>query len=414
MKVLAVALADRHQRYVRGYPPRGPRLFLRPNLEVMRLAGLLEAADELLYLDERVEPVAPPPLPASASATLVVIHVALGQADSAAELAQTWEDSRFRVFFGPQVTAWQEQAPPWCAPRVIGDLADVWPQLRSDALAGCLRPLYRASGRPGYAVPRPIKLNPEMAPGSQFVQFVRGCFCPEPVKSFCSEYLYYGAATLPRRPDEIVGEVLSLPRKRVHLLDDDVSALPDYYGEVFGRLQPYRRQWIVHASDRLFAYPKLIRLLSKAGTRVVFLNESFLLDRVERILREPRQVRQFYRRVKTLQAGKMLVGARLVLPLEPEAPTDYDRVAAVLQQLDLDFIEPRFLGPDGKVASVTYHPMVTPSEPAWLKHRFYAMDAIVNRVVRRPRRVGFFTTATYLLPYSAAYRQSFLEGLPSP
>jgi hypothetical protein len=42
------------------------------------------------------------------------------------------------------------------------------------------------------------------------------------------------------------------------------------------------------------------------------------------------------------------------------------------------------------------------------------METIADRMIRRPRRVGFFTTAVYLLPYSAAYRQSFLEGLPWP
>jgi hypothetical protein len=123
-------------------------------------------------------------------------------------------------------------------------------------------------------------------------------------------------------------------------------------------------------------------------------------------------VHRLYRRVKSLQASKMLVGARLAMPLEPSLPTDYDKIASVLRQIDLDFIEPRFLRPDGSLARVVYRPMVTTTEPAWLKNRFYSMETIADRIARRPRRVGVFTTAVYLLPYSAAYRQSFLEGLP--
>ena len=110
----------------------------------------------------------------------------------------------------------------------------------------------------------------------------------------------------------------------------------------------------------------------------------------------------------------VLVGARLVMPAEPSTPTDYEKIASVLRQIDLDFIEPRFLGPDGSLARVVYRPMVTNREPAWLKNRFYSMETIADRMIRRPRRVGVFTTAAYLLPYSAAYRQSFLEGLPWP
>jgi hypothetical protein len=182
--------------------------------------------------------------------------------------------------------------------------------------------------------------------------------------------------------------------------------------QVFNRLRNYHRQWVVNASDRLFDQPRLIRLLSKAGVKVVFLNESFLLGRLHRAIGNHRLVHRLYRRVKSLQASKMLVGARLVMPLVPSLPTDYDKIASVLRQIDLDFIEPRFLRADGSLARVVYRPMVTTTEPAWLKNRFYSMEAITDRIARRPRRVGVFTTAVYLLPYCAAYRQSFLEGLP--
>jgi hypothetical protein len=243
---------------------------------------------------------------------------------------------------------------------------------------------------------------------------VRGCSCPELTRRFCPEYLYYGSNTLMRTPEEIIGEVITLPRKRIHLLDDDVAAFPDYYYEIFRRIRNYHRQWVVNASDRLFEHPRLIRLLAKAGTKVIYLNETFLLGRLEQAVADHRMVRWLYRRAKSLQAAKMLVGARLALPAAPDEPIDYEQIATVLRQIDLDFVETRFLSRDGGVAPVAYRPMVTAGEPAWVKNRFYSMEAITDRLIRRPRRVGFFTTAVYLLPYSAAYRQSYLEGLPWP
>jgi hypothetical protein len=407
VNILAVALADEPQRFIRGYPPKGARLFIQPNIEVTRLAALLQPDDDLRYVDERVDPIEP------ATGGLCLIHVGFGQDDRARELLHNWSGSGCTpVFFGPQVTAWRDAAPEWCSPRVVGDITDVWSRLRADAESGQLQPLYVASGRPGYVVPREVKLNVEMDSGRQTIQFVRGCFCPEPVKPLCPEHLYYGSNILMRTIEEIIGEVIDLPRKRIHLLDDDVAAVPDYYMQVFNRLRNYHRQWVVNASDRLFDQPRLIRLLSKAGVKVVFLNESFLLGRLHRAIGNHRLVHRLYRRVKSLQASKMLVGARLVMPLVPSLPTDYDKIASVLRQIDLDFIEPRFLRPDGSLARVVYRPMVTTTEPAWLKNRFYSMEAITDRIARRPRRVGVFTTAVYLLPYCAAYRQSFLEGLP--
>jgi hypothetical protein len=414
VNVLAVALADESQRFVKGYPPKGARLFLQPNIEVMRVAALLGPDDDLQYLDERVASVAG--LEAlELRRSLCLVHVGLSQGERARELAHNWAGSGCTpVFFGPQVALWQEAAPDWCRPRVVGDITDIWPQLRGDAESGNLQPLYIASGHPGYVTPRQVKVNLEMDSSRQTIQFVRGCFCPEPVKHLCPEYLYYKANTLLRTPEEVIGEVISLPHKRIHLLDDDVAALPDYYFELFLRLRDCHRQWVVNASVRLFDHPRLIRLLAKAGTKIIYLNESFLLGRLRRATASHGLVRWLYRRVKSLQASKMLVGARLVLPAEPSIPTDYDKLASVLRQIDLDFIEPRFLNPDGTPARVVYRPMVTTNEPAWLKNRFYSMEAITDRMIRRPRRVGIFTTMAYLLPYSAAYRQSFLEGLASP
>jgi hypothetical protein len=409
VRILAVALADEAQRFIKGYPPRGARLFLQPNIEVMRLAALLRPDDDLHYIDERVEAAD------QFEHDLCLIHVGFGQEERARELLHNWTTTGCSpVCFGPQVTFWREAAPDWCRRRVIGDIVDVWPKLRSDAEAGQVQPIYRASSQPTYVCPRPVRVDAEMDSSRQTVQFVLGCFCPAPVKPFCSGHLYYGTNTLVRAPAEVIGEVITTPRKRIHLLDDDVAALPDYYLELFGQLRNYHRQWIVNASERLFDHPRLVRLLAKAGTKVVFLNESFLLGRLQRATENDQLVRQLYRRVKSLQANKMLVGARLVLPLEPSAPADYDRIASVLRQIDLDFIEPRFLRPDGGLANIAYRPMVTAAEPAWLKNRFYSMETIADRIVRRPRRVGVFTTAAYLLPYSAAYRQSFLEGMPWP
>jgi hypothetical protein len=406
VKVLTVALADDHQRFLKGYPPKGARLFLQPNVEIMRLAALLRPEDDLRYIDERVEPVE------QLAGDICLVHVGFGQESRARDLGRDRTGPAAPVFFGPQVTLWRDAAPDWCRPRVVGDITEVWTGLRADAESKNLRPLYQASGHPGYIAPQQVKVSPEMDSGRQTIQFVRGCFCPKAVKPLCPEYLYCGDNRLMRTPEEIIGEVITLPRKRIHLLDEDVAAFPDYYYDVFRRLWNQRRHWVVNASDRLFEHPRLIRLLAKAGTKAVYLNETFLHGRLEHALTNHRVVRQLYRRVKSLQAAKMLVGARLTMPSTPDRPIDYEQIASVLHQIDLDFLEARFLSRDGRLAPAVYRPMVTADEPAWVKNRFYSIEAIVDRLVRRPRRVGFFTTAVYLLPYSLAYRQSYLEGLP--
>lgn len=413
MRTLAVALTDETRRFERGYPPKGAWLFLTPNIEISRLAQLAADDDILTYLDLRTAP-----LEFEGAPQLVLLHVDFEQEavarDAVRELARRKLPG---LCFGPQVTAWAENPPEWLPNRVIGDIAQVWPAIRSDTLAGGLRPCYRASNRPLYHPPRrPFGRWPEMNTLIQTMRFAVGCCCPAAVAPWCPDRLYYGSNRLLRRRDEIIGEILSLPGKRIRLLDEDVAAEPDYYEDIFRHAWNYRRQWTVQAGAGLFRHPRLVRLLAKSGVRVLFLNESLLEGNLERAAADPRLLRQLYRRVKTLHAARMLAGAKVVIRYDPDHPPDFDALADVLCRIDLDLVEPRFLVPDGqggwRPKGFSYRPMLTNREPGWLGNRFYAIGAILNRLARRPRRAGFYTTARYLLPHSLAYRQNFLEGLP--
>ncbi len=415
MKILALALADESQRFIRGYPPRGAWSFLRPNLEIRRLTELVAGTDQLVYRDERVEL-----LRRDGDETLGLVYVDFDQEHTARETVARLEESGLPcVLFGPQVTAWQDTAPGWAAHRVHGDVLNAWPELRADALSGKLIPVYRASRRPGYfPMPGCSPFRPGMNTRYQVTSFVRGCSCPPETRQFCPEFLYYDDSRYTRPKDEIVGETISMPHKHIHLLDEDIARDPDYYEDLFRILWNYRRHWTVHAGDRLFRHPRFIRLLAKAGTRVVFLNETFLRNRLKEAVNNDRLVKLLYRRVKFLQSRKMLVGAKIAITLLPDRCLDFPGIARVLRRLDLDFIELRFLvlDEDGttRLLRASYQPMLSPTEPAWIKHRFYSMGAILDRLARRPRRVGFYTTTRYLLPLSMSYRQNFLEGIPFP
>lgn len=442
MRLLALALADENQRYTKGYPAKGSRLALHLHPEVQRLAALVGPDDELRVLDMRVEPLA-----LSGDEDLVLCHIDFFQERMAREVA-TAAEGRL-VFFGRRATLWGDSPPEWARSHVIGDIAGVWERIRADAArlpsaphstsgppdhlgsptpgSVGLEPCYRAEPLPRYIVPdRSLRLNPELNAGYQSMGFARGCACPAPLKPFCSESLNCGEATMLRTRDEIIGEVISLPGKLIHLQDEDVARWPDYYAGVFGELWNYRRQWIVNASDRLFLHPRYIRLLAKAGTRVVMLNETFLslglsdspaeTDRLGRALLDERYRHALYRRVKSIQAAKMLAGARIAVVLDRDRAPGYQRIATVLRQLDLDYVEPRFFQrrPDGSLEFLRtpYRPMLQPTNPAWVKDQFYSLTAILDRVARRPRRVGFYTTITHLLPRSLAARQDFYEGIP--
>lgn len=413
MRILAVALADRAQRFVKGYPPKGAWFFLTPNLDISRLAQVARDSDSLSYLDLRVAP-----LEVNGNSGLVIVHVDFGQSEAAREAGLLASGKGLPcLFFGPEVTARQSDHQELPGGLVIGDIVSAWPALRQDAMERRLQPVYRAPTRPEYCPPlRPFGRWPEMNTTAQATRFIVGCHCSPAFAAWCRDRLYYGSERLRRRGDEVVGEILSMPGKNIALLDDDVAADPGYYEEVFRHVRHFRRYWTVRAGPDIFRYPRFIRLLAKSGVRMVFLNEDFLDGHIESAARDGRRLRELYRCVKTLQSSRMLVGARVPIRFNPEEPPDFEPLVDCLRRIDVDLVEPRFLVPDGhggwRPQRFSYRPMLTNREPGWLSNRFYAMSSIINRLVRRPRRTGFYTTARYLLPYSLAYREDFLEGLP--
>lgn len=413
MRVVAVALTHPDQQFCEGSPPKGARFLIRPDLECARLASLVYPNDEFTYADARVESVGQIP-----DADLILVRIGFGHEPAASVLATHWRTigRSTVVFFGPVPTLWADSHPEWCQHYVVGDIINAWPELIEDARKGSLRQRYTAPKGPTY-VParRGLGRRPLMNTGYQRIGFIRGCSCPVSVQRLCPEYLYHGEETLLRSSEEVCGEILTLPGKHIELLDDDVAHHPDYYYNMFRQVWNYHRYWSVNAGDSLFQHPKMIDLMAKAGVRVVNLNESFLSDRIKQVLNDELIRRWLYRKVKLLHSRRILVGTRLTLKLDTEESVDFKRMGAILKQLDLDFVETRFLrqrqDTGWVLTPVRYEPRMSAGDPTGIKCSFYSWCAILNRLSRRPRRVGFYTTTIYLLRYSLAHRQDLLEGI---
>ncbi|MEO0074361.1 MAG: hypothetical protein ABIK43_06890, partial [candidate division WOR-3 bacterium] len=148
MRITALALADEPRRFVSGGNPRGARLLLTPNIEISRLAALVTGIDHLRYLDERVCTI-----DLDGTEDLILAHVPLAAERSARRVADHLRNTNIPLlFFGPAVTAMPEPAPPWMRHRVIGDLLNVWEQVRTDVLSGSLADTYRADRMPIHSV----------------------------------------------------------------------------------------------------------------------------------------------------------------------------------------------------------------------------------------------------------------------
>jgi hypothetical protein len=423
MKILALALADDSRRFIRGFPPRGARLLLNPDLEI---AGLCSVAgrDQIIYQDEKAE----------ALDLRVPFDWALVSTDF-------WQEPRIRevvldvherckpaVLFGPVATCKHEELAALADAVVIGNILGVWNEIRTDAAHGRLRRVYRSPQEPVYAVPDLEQtMKPAFHSGFQCLRAVIGCGCPVAVRPYCRQFQYHGARTLRRDLDELTSEVYNLRYKHVYLLDENVARDRAFYAEFFSRVWRHKREWSVTAGRAVFDEPSFTLLLAKAGVRVVNLDESWLsAERIERACRNPQLARQMRNEVRLLHRQRLLVGARISQFVDPSREYDYEMSYRFIDSLSIDFLMVRmFMRTEDPAAPpatdagtqplfVSYRPGLLPDRPTWWKNQFYGIGAIVRRSLRRPVRVGFYSTFRHYFPRSFAYRQNFLEGIAYP
>jgi hypothetical protein len=423
MKFLALALANDNERFIKGYPPKGANLLLLPNIEISQLANLISKRDELLYLDDRIDSIN-----SEIPFDIALIFANFGQEKRAMELVlQLSEKGKRSILFGPLPAFWKSNLPDWVDTVVTGSILNAYPDIREDLSRGVLKKQYVADTHPAY-IPQSRTIGEKnifLNNRFQCLNAVLGCFCLPQLKSFCPQNLYYGNNVKKRSLIEVIGEVISLPYKPITLLDEDITQYPDYYHELFNNVWNYKKHWTVQASRRLFELPRLIRLLAKAGTRLVFLTEDWFPSMTPNIFTaERRRFREELRQVKMLHSERMMVGARLSLIYYPASEFDFNIAFKIIDRLDLDFLEIKLYQPahldnrkygnEIEPSQRRYYPMLPQTDPAWLKNRFYALGHIVYRICKRPLTLGFYNTFIYLIPYSLAYRQNYLEGIAYP
>lgn len=429
MKVLAISLAPEPQRFEKGLPPKGSQLLRWPNIEIDRIGSIIDPRDQLIYLDEQVAE-----LNLDEPADAVLLYADFFGEPHLVEVASALRRRGRRVIcFGPLASTRPDSLRRWADAVVKGDITSIWPQIRADLDLNRLKPCYSAPKRPHYH-----PLNPEVwssKPGFfkkfQAIQTVLGCRCPEEMRRFCLQALYYGSRVYKRPIPEVVGEVVSLPFRTVLILDDDIASYPDYSLTLFKWFEGLHHEFVVQASGAIFEHPELLAQLTKAGVRVVYMNGAWL--DLRRLIQDSSYLTERKREVQLLHAQRILVGARLMQPSDG-LPLDFSRLYQCLYRLELDLLEVYSLPPlEAKPPSSTIPSksgrfsikrfFLLPREGSgiqpptgflWLKGRFYSLDSIALRSLRSLPKVGMYSMIFYLLRSNLAYRQNFLEGIPYP
>src|SRR5205823_486795 len=272
----------RHALLINPFYPKDPHAsfgkhVLTPTLALTSFAGATPPEWSLRYWDENLLQGPPPgdPIP-----QVVALTVHLTFSKRAYELARWFRDRGAKVVFGGlHVLSSPEECAPHADALVLGEGAQVWPQILRDVEGGTLKRTYSGSYREPYRgapLPRRDLLDRRAFLTTTSVNATRGCHnrC-----GFC--YLSTDGLHMPyqcRDPEQVVGEIVADGQPYCVFTDNNLGSRPAYLRELCRALRPLERIWSAAVTLDVTDDPSLVREMALAGCTGVFIGFESLTD----------------------------------------------------------------------------------------------------------------------------------------
>ncbi|MHC5040329.1 MAG: B12-binding domain-containing radical SAM protein, partial [Planctomycetota bacterium] len=202
---------------------------------------------------------------------------------------------------------------------VVGEGEEIWPEVVSDAVAGRLKPIYKAETSPDLGkVPFPrrdigkVKRFLDVIP----VMTTRGC----PYNcEFCSVSRVYGRKIRNFPVDWVVEDIKRANGKYHLILDDNVVGRPAFAEELFKALKPLDIIWVGQASMSFANREDLMRLAYESGCRGLFFGmETVSEASMQRMRKSFRDLKDVADGIKRIQDGGIKFHASVVFGFDTD------------------------------------------------------------------------------------------------
>jgi radical SAM superfamily enzyme YgiQ (UPF0313 family) len=234
-------------------------------LAIAVLASLTPRRHELTFFDDRVEAI-----DYDHAADLVAITVEAYTARRAYQVAAHYRRRGVPVVMGGyQATLAPDEVARYADAICVGEAEGVWHAMLDDAEAGRLQERYQAA-RPALSGVRPdrsIFADKRYMPLT-LVESGRGCKfkC-----DFCSIASYFDQSFRARPGAEVAAEIERTGRKRVFLVDDNLTADFARAKELLRELTPLNITWMSQATINSADDPELVSLMAKSGCTAILI-----------------------------------------------------------------------------------------------------------------------------------------------
>jgi radical SAM superfamily enzyme YgiQ (UPF0313 family) len=375
---------------------------LFPPLGLATLAGYLADDDEVVLLDEHVEPL---DLPALDCPDLLVLQPYITSARRSYEIADHFRARGAHVAMGGlHVTSLPDEAAAHADTVFTGPGEDTWPAFLADFRRGA--PLRRYDSRQRTLAGLPpirrdlIKRNLYLVPNSIVV--TRGCphHC-----DFCYKDAFFagGKSFYTQAVDAALAEIDRLPGRHLYFLDDHLLGNRRFAEALFDGMAGMGRLFQAAATVNSILAPDLVEKAAAAGLRSMFVGFESVNNDTGLVARRKTQNRgvDYGAVVRRLHDQGVMVNASFVFGLDDDGPDVFERTVdwAVGQGIE----------------TATFH-IMTPYPGTGLHRELTRQDRILHRdfdrydtrhVVYRPANM---TPEQLESGYWRAYRDFYRWG----
>lgn len=297
------------------------KLHMAPPLGLLTVANILRGEHRVVLENENIEPICYDDHP-----DLVGISVTVDTLPHAMQIAKRFRKRGAKVVAGGiHITTAYETIPANAFDALcIGAAEGTWPDIVRDAQNGCLKKIYKCSGKlRGEDIVSPAydMIDRGKYLYTSVIHTSRGC-------PFRCDFCYNSAKShhFVNRPiPDVLREIRQAGTRHIMFIDDNFAGNPQWTKQFLKAILPMKLKWQAAVSINAAKDGALLDLMRKSGCQSLFIGfESINPESVQNVHKVQNSTREYEQAIAVIHKRGIMINGSFVFGLDGDTPETFD------------------------------------------------------------------------------------------
>lgn len=297
------------------------KLHMAPPLGLLTVANILRGEHRVVLENENIEPICYDDHP-----DLVGISVTVDTLPHAMQIANRFRRRGAKVIAGGiHITTAYETIPENAFDALcIGAAEGTWPDIVRDAQNGCLKKIYKCSGKlRGEDIVSPAydMIDRGKYLYTSVIHTSRGC-------PFRCDFCYNSAKShhFVNRPiPDVLREIRQAGTRHIMFIDDNFAGNPQWTKQFLKAILPMKLKWQAAVSINAAKDGALLDLMRKSGCQSLFIGfESINPESVQNVHKVQNSTREYEQAIEAIHKRGIMINGSFVFGLDGDTPETFD------------------------------------------------------------------------------------------